>query len=189
MMWFLGHDEAVPEKVRAVVQKFSLPADQFEETAGWPHDLYVREGRRMISDYVMTEHECRGKRVVPDSVGLASYTMDSHSTSRVVVDGMVKAEGNVEAGIAQPYPVSYRSIVPREKECANLLVPVALSSSHMAFGSIRMEPVFLLLGQSAATAAALALDSGVSVQQVSYPALKEQLLKGGQQLEWVPVKK
>ncbi|MEI6714212.1 MAG: FAD-dependent oxidoreductase [Verrucomicrobiota bacterium] len=182
MLWFLANDMEVPEKVRAVPHKFGLPKDQFEETDGWPHELYVREGRRMVSDYVMTEHDCRGERRAEDSVGLASYTMDSHHTSRVIVDGVLQAEGNVEVHVPKPYPVSYRSIVPREKECANLLVPVAVSSSHMAFGSIRMEPVFMLLGQSAATAAAMAIDAKVSVQKVDYGLLRERLLKDGQKL-------
>jgi len=186
MMWYLANDPAVPAHLRAHVNTFGLPRDQFEETTGWPHELYVREGRRMISDYVMTEHNCLGKEVPKDSVGLASYTMDSHHTSRVVVDGVVKAEGNVEQRTPQPYPVSYRAIVPRERECANLLVPVALSASHMAFGSIRMEPVFMLLGQSAATAAALAIDARTSVQKVDYAALRVRLLKDKQVLEWVP---
>ncbi len=186
LMWFLANDPAVPEKLRAHPNKFGLPRDQFEETDGWPHELYVREGRRMVSDYVMTEHNCLGKTVPEDSIGLASYTMDSHHTSRVVVDGVVKAEGNVEQRTPQPYPVSYRAIVPRERECANLLVPVALSASHIAFGSIRMEPVFLLLGQSAATAAALAIDARTSVQQVKYAAMRARLLRDKQILQWVP---
>ena len=186
MMWYLANDPAVPAAVQAVPRKFGLPRDQFEETAGWPHELYVREGRRLVSDYVMTEHNCTGKVVAPDSVGLASYTMDSHHTSRVVVDGLVKAEGNVEERTPQPYPVSYRAIVPKESECANLFVPVSVSSSHMAYGSIRMEPVFLLLGQSAATAAALAIDANVSVQKVDYPALRTRLLQDKQILTWTP---
>ncbi len=186
MMWFLANDPAVPEKLRAHPNKFGLPRDQFEETGGWPHELYVREGRRMISDYVMTEQDCLGKKVPEDSIGLASYTMDSHHTSRVVIDGVVKAEGNVEQRTPQPYPVSYRAIVPRERESSNLLVPVALSSSHIAFGSIRMEPVFLLLGQSAATAASLAIDARTSIQQVKYAALRERLLRDKQILAWVP---
>jgi hypothetical protein len=186
MMWFLANDPAVPEKLRAHPNKFGLPRDQFEETGGWPHELYVREGRRMISDYVMTEQNCLGKKVPEDSIGLASYTMDSHHTSRVVIDGVVKAEGNVEQPTPQPYPVSYRAIVPRERESSNLLVPVALSSSHIAFGSIRMEPVFLLLGQSAATAASLAIDARTSVQKVNYAALRERLLRDKQILAWVP---
>jgi hypothetical protein len=186
MMWFLAHDPAVPAHLSAFVRKFGLPKDQFEETGGWPHELYVREGRRMISDYVMTEHDCTGRRQVEDSVGLASYTMDSHHTSRVVVNGVVMAEGNVEERVPRPYPVSYRSIVPREAECANLFVPVALSSSHIAFGSIRMEPVFLLLGQSAATAASQAIDAGVSVQSVDYARLRDRLLADRQKLVWTP---
>lgn len=184
MMWFLAHDPAVPEKLRAHVNTFGLPGDQFEETAGWPHELYVREGRRLVSDYVMTEHDCKGKVVAADSVGLASYTMDSHHTSRVVVDGVVKAEGNVEKSTPQPFPVSYRAMIPRARECTNLLVPVAVSSSHIAFGSIRMEPVFMLLGQSAATAASLAIDAKTSVQAVPYPTLRARLLQDRQRLVW-----
>ncbi|MBA4389068.1 MAG: xanthan lyase [Verrucomicrobia bacterium] len=182
MMWFLAHDTAVPAKVREYVRRFGLPRDQFKDTGGWPHELYVREGRRMASDYVMTEHHCIGKIVAEDSVGLASYTMDSHHTCRVVVEGVVLAEGCIEQRTPQPYPISYRALVPRESECANLLVPVALSSTHVAFGSIRMEPVFLLLGQSAATAAVLAIESGVSVQKVNYAKLRERLLTDGQKL-------
>jgi len=184
LMWFLANDPAVPEKVRVFTQRFGLPKDEFTETAGWPHELYVREGRRMISDVVMTEHHCLRKAQVEDSVGLASYQMDSHNTSRRVVDGVVRAEGNVEVGTPGPYPVSYRAITPREAECANLLVPVCLSSTHIAYGSIRMEPVFMLLGQSAATAAALAIDGGTSVQKVDYPALRSRLLADGQKLDW-----
>ncbi len=186
MMWFLANDPAVPEAIRAKVRTFGLPRDQFTETDGWPHELYVREGRRMVSDYVMTEHNCTGKTVPEDSIGLASYTMDSHHTSRVVIDGVVKAEGNVEQRTPQPYPVSYRAIVPREREASNLLVPVSLSASHIAFGSIRMEPVFMLLGQSAATAAALALDAKVPVQKVDYAALRARLVRDKQILTWVP---
>ncbi|WP_218280345.1 FAD-dependent oxidoreductase [Verrucomicrobium spinosum] len=184
MMWFLANDEAVPQRLRDFVKTFGLPKDQFPETGGWPHELYVREGRRMISDYVMTEHNCTGKVVPEDSVGLASYTMDSHHTSRVVVDGFVKAEGNVEKPTPAPYPVSYRAMVPKESECNNLLVGVCVSSSHIAYGSIRMEPVFLLLGQSAATAASIAIDDGLTVQKVPYAKLRERLLKDHQILDW-----
>lgn len=185
-MWYLANDPAVPKHLQEHVRKFGLPRDQFVETDGWPHELYVREGRRMVSDYVMTDKNCTGKIVAEDSVGLASYTMDSHHTSRVVVDGKVMAEGNVEKTTPKPYPVSYRAMTPRERECANLLVPVAVSSSHIAFGSIRMEPVFMLLGQSAATAAALAIDAKTSVQQVDYAKLRERLLRDKQRLTWTP---
>jgi hypothetical protein len=189
MMWYLANDEKMPESIRAFAKKFGLPKDEFLETTGWPHDLYVREARRMISDVVMSEKYCTGKEVAADSVGLASYTMDSHHTSRVVIRGEVKAEGCVEKGVPQPYPVSYRSLVPKEKECANLLVPVCLSSTHIAYGSIRMEPVFLLLGQSAGTAASIAIDKKIAVQQVPYAELKERLLKDKQKLAWEPVSK
>lgn len=184
LMWYLANDSAVPEKERAGAQKFGLPKDEFAETGGWPHELYVREARRMVSDYVMTENNCTGKVVAEDSVGLASYTMDSHHTSRVVIDGKVVAEGNVEKGTPKPYPVSYRSMVPREKECANLLVPVCVSSTHIAYGSIRMEPVFMLLGQSAGTAAVQAIDAGSSVQKVDYAKLRKRLLADKQVLTW-----
>jgi len=186
MMWYLANDDAVPEKVRTFAQKLGLPRDEFAETAGWPHELYVREARRMISDTVMAERHCTGEVLAEDSVGLASYTMDSHHTSRVVIDGKAVAEGCIEQKTPRPYPVSYRAIVPRQAECANLLVPVCLSSTHVAYGSIRMEPVFMLLGQSAATAAAQAIDAGVSVQKLDYPKLRERLLADGQKLEWNP---
>jgi hypothetical protein len=184
MMWFLAHDSKVPEKVRAYVHRFGLPRGEFTETSGWPHELYIREGRRMVSDYIMTENNCLGKTVAEDSIGLASYTMDSHHTSRVIVDGKVVAEGCIESKVPQPYPVSYRAIAPRETECANLLVPVCLSSTHVAYGSIRMEPVFMLLGQSAATAAVQAIDARTSVQKVDYAKLRERLLADRQKLSW-----
>jgi len=184
MMWYLANDKAVPKKVRAGAQKFGLPKDEFVETSGWPHELYVREARRMISDFVMTERQCTSEIMPEDSIGLASYTMDSHHTSRVIIDGKVMAEGCIETKTPKPYPISYRSIVPKEEECANLLVPICLSSTHVAYGSIRMEPVFMLLGQSAATAASFAIDAGISVQKVDYPKLRERLLADGQKLEW-----
>jgi hypothetical protein len=187
-MWLLANDPEVPEKLRQRVQRFGLPKDEFVETGGWPHELYVREARRMISDYVMTERDCSGKVLAPDSVALGSYTMDSHHTSRVVVNGTVKCEGDFEllSGKMRPYPISYRSIVPKQSECDNLLVPVCLSSTHVGFGSIRMEPVFMILGESAGAAAAMSIDAGVPVQQLPYPKLREQLLKEGQLLEWTP---
>src|SRR5918999_44587 len=163
-----------------------LPRDEFGDTGGWPHELYVREARRLVADYVMTEHDCRGTRTAPDSVGLASYNMDSHNCKRVVVDGHPRNEGDVQAGVPNPYPISYRSIVPRTGECANLLVPVCLSSSHIAYGSIRMEPVFMLLAHAAATAASLALEAGVAVQEVDYAALRRRLRRDGMVLEWPP---
>lgn len=186
MMWYLANDASVPEPVRVFVREFGLPPDEFTETGGWPHELYVREGRRMISDYVMTEQDCRGNRMAEDAVGLASYTMDSHHASRVVIDGKVLAEGCIEAEVKQPYPISYRSIVPRESECANLLVAVCLASTHVAYGSICMEPVFAILGQSAATAAVQAIDAKTSVQKIEYAKLRARLIADKQILDWPP---
>ena len=158
--------------------------DEFEDNGHWPHQLYVREARRMVNDHVMTEHHCRGDRQAEDSVGLAAYGMDSHNTQRYVVDGQARNEGDVQVGVAGPYPVAYRAIVPRRDEATNLLVPVALAASHIAYGSIRMEPVFMILGQSAATAASGALDGEGVVQDVPYASLRKRLLADGQVLDW-----
>lgn len=187
LMYFLANDPRVPEELQARVNRFGLDPDEFSSSGHWPHALYVREGRRMVSGYVMTQANCESKRVAHDSVGLASYPMDSHFCQRVVVerDGVttVRNEGGFGHRCPKPYPVSYRSIVPKKGECENLLVPVALSASHVAFGSIRMEPVFMILGQSAGAAASLAIDAGIAVQEVDYEQLKARLLKDGQKLE------
>ncbi|MFC4807940.1 FAD-dependent oxidoreductase [Paenibacillus sp. GCM10023250] len=182
LLYFLANDDRVPAPIRGEVRGWGLPADEFVDTNGWPHQLYVREGRRMISDIVMTEHHCRHYVKVEDSVGLAAYTMDSHNCRRIVLDGRCVNEGNVEISPTGPYPVSYRAIVPKTEECTNLLVPVCLSASHIAYGSIRMEPVFMILGQSAATAAAMALEKGCAVQEVDYKALRLRLELDGQRL-------
>ena len=189
-VWFLYHDERVPKELRDKYAEWGMARHSFAETGHWPHQLYIREGRRLVGELVMTEHHCRGSEVVEDSVGLAQYTMDSHNTQRYVTKDpktgkdVVRNEGDVQVGIPGPYPVAYRSIVPKAADCANLLVPVSLSSSHIAFGSIRMEPVFMVLGQSAATAAAMAIDANIPVQQVPYAKLKERLLADKQMLVW-----
>src|SRR3954470_18642491 len=147
--------------------------------------MYVREARRMLGEYVMSEKDCRGTTKPDDAVGLGAYNMDSHNCRRIVKDGAAQNEGDVQVGV-KPYPVSYRSIIPRAAECENLFVPVCLSATHIAYGSIRMEPVFMILGQSSATAAALALEKNVAVQRVDYAALRERLLADQQLLEWKP---
>jgi FAD dependent oxidoreductase len=181
---FLATSPRVPASLRAEMQTWGLCKDEFTDTGGWPHQLYIREARRMVSDYVMTEDNCHYSMVVPDPVGLAAYTMDSHNCRRIVSNGRVENEGDVQVGGFPPYQISYRSIVPRETECENLLVPVCLSASHIAYGSIRMEPVFMVLGQSAAIAASLALQEKVSVQKISYDKLCPRLIAAGQILEW-----
>lgn len=189
LMYFLANDPSVPPAMRARVNAFGLDPDEFPETAHWPHELYAREGRRMVSRYVMTERNCLSQTTPYDPVALASYTMDAHLTSRTVIDGAAVTEGNVQLRVPKPYPVSYRALVPKRSEASNLLVPVALSASHIAFGSIRMEPVFMMLGQSAGLAAALAIDDDVAVQNVSYAKLRQRLLGAGQKLEWTPPSK
>ncbi len=166
LWYFLQNDERLPAAVREKAARWGLCRDEFKDSGHWPPQLYVREARRMTGEVVMTEHHCRGERKVEDPVGLAAYGMDSHNTQRYVLDGAARNEGDVQVGVPGPYPVSYRAIVPRRAEATNLLVPVALSASHIAYGSIRMEPVFMILAQSAATAASLALDGSAIVQDV-----------------------
>ncbi len=185
LMWTLANHARVPEKVRKHFQTWSLAKDEFVDTDNWPHQLYVREARRMIGSYVMIEQNCRGVRTAEDAIGLAAYTMDSHNIQRYVTkEGFVRNEGDVQVGGFPPYPISFGSIVPKAAECTNLFVPVCLSASHISYGSIRMEPVFMVLGQSAATAAAIAIDAGTDVQKVAYEKLKERLLKDKQVLAW-----
>ncbi|HOK88449.1 MAG TPA: FAD-dependent oxidoreductase [Candidatus Hydrogenedentes bacterium] len=189
LIWTLANHPRVPETVRQTVSQWGPCRDEFIDNGGWPHQLYVREARRMVSDVVMTQHHCQGREVVPDPVGLAAYTMDSHHVRRYVdANGHVRNEGDVQVGDFPPYPISWRAIRPRREECANLLVPVCLSATHIAYGSIRMEPVFMVLGQSAATAAALAIQSGNApdIQDIDYSTLKHQLLADGQILAWTP---
>jgi hypothetical protein len=181
---FMASCPRVPAGMREEMRLWGPARDEFPDTGGWPREMYVREARRMISDYVMTENHCRGKEVAGDSIGLAAYNMDSHNCQRIVKDGHIENEGDVQVPPMKPYPISYRAMVPKAGECSNLFVPVCLSSTHIAYGSIRMEPVFMLLGQSAATAACLALDSRVPVQELDYPRLRARLLADRQVLEW-----
>ena len=183
LFYFLANDQRVPARFREIAAEFGLCRDEFVETGGWSHQLYIREARRMVSDVVMTEHHCLRRDRVSDPVGLGAYGMDSHNCRRIVWHGRAMNEGNVETHGFPPYGISYRAIVPREKECNNLLVPWALSASHIAFGSIRMEPVFMVLGQSAAIAAKMALEDGLPLQQLPYPDLRSRLLAKGQVLE------
>ena len=184
LMWSLAYHPRIPENIRERVSRWGTCKDEFERADGWQQQLYIREARRMVSDLVMTQHHCEGLKVVKDAVGLAAYGMDSHHVQRYITeDGYVKNEGNVQAKVKGPYPISYRSIIPKADEASNLLVPVCLSSTHVAFGSIRMEPVFMVLGQSAATAAALAIDDEVPLQKLKYNKLKKQLIKDEQHLK------
>lgn len=181
LLYFVANDPRVPKEIQEEFQQWGLAKDEFTDNGNWPHQLYIREARRMIGKFVMTENELLKKKPTPESVGMGSYTIDSHNIQRYVTPkGHVHNEGDIGVGLPGPYEIAYGSLVPKEGEAENLLVPVAVSASHIAFGSIRMEPVFMILGQSAATAASIALDSGVAVQEVPYPVLKEQLEKDNQ---------
>lgn len=185
LMWTLAHHPRVPQSVRDEFSQWGLSRDEFASHDHWPYQLYVRESRRMVSDYVMTEADCFRKRVTPESIGLGSYNLDSHNVQRFVDNnGLVQNEGDVQVSPGGPYAISYRSIVPRESETTNLLVPVCLSASHMAYGSIRMEPVFMLLGHAASEAAMLSIENQTSVQQVPYTLLRQRLQSQGQVLHW-----
>jgi hypothetical protein len=174
----------VPEKVRAEFQRLGLAKDEFKDSDNWPRQMYVREARRMISDYVMTEKNCTRAEVVKDSVGMGAYNMDSHNIQRYITkEGFVRNEGDVQVRV-RPYPISFRSIRPKAAECTNLLTPTCLSSSHIAFGSIRMEPVFMVLGQSSATAAVQAIEQGVEIQKIDPKKLETRLVKDGQVLDF-----
>lgn len=209
-LWFLANDPSIPAELRGRVGQFGLPKKEFPETAGWPHELYVREGRRLRGDYVLTEHDCLGRTKVEDSVGLGSFIMDSHVVRRIIyktakegrithlrtskpeeiteaqrnwTGDMVGVEGQFDYAVPKPYRISYRCLRPKKEDCVNLLVPTVISSTHPAFGSMRMEPVFMILGQSAGAAAALAIDGGLAVQDVDYARLRAILLKEGQLLD------
>lgn len=173
--YFVGHDPRMPETIRNQMLEYGYPKDEYLNTNHFTPQMYVREARRMVGEYVMTQANCEGNLVVNDGVAMAAYTMDSHNAERIVVNGMVKNEGDVQIGGFGPYPISYLSLVPKSGECKNLLVPVCLSASHIAYGSIRMEPVFMMLGQAAAVAACLAIDNETMVQRVNIQQIQSVL--------------
>jgi len=175
LLYFYCNDPRVPAELRKEMLQWGYPKDEYTTNGHWSPQLYIRESRRMIGNYIITQADCQGKTVVLDEIGMAAYTMDSHNCQRLVVNGMVKNEGNVEIGGFGPYPISYGAIIPKQTDCHNLYVPVCLSASHIAYGSIRMEPVFMVLAQSAATAACMAIDGNLTVHQLDLKKLREQL--------------
>ncbi len=184
LMWTLAYHPRIPKQVRDVVSQWGMCKDEFAADGGWTDQLYIREARRMVSDYVMTQRNCEALAVAQDVIGLGAYQMDSHPIQRYVdLNGYVKNEGNVEAHVDAPFPISYKSIIPKNSEVTNLFIPVCLSSSHIAYGSIRMEPVFMVLGQSAAIAASIAIDKNVQTHEVPYPELRAALIRNHQILE------
>lgn len=189
LMWTLQNHPRVPENIRAEFSKWGLAKDEFTDNGNWSHQMYIREARRMIGDFVVSERHLRYFDETPRPVGMGSYTMDSHNIQRYVAVGAdgkptVRNEGDVQVSAGGPYPIDYGGLLPKKAECDNLLVPVCVSCTHIAFGSIRMEPVFMVLGQSAATAACLSLDAKIAPQNLPYETLKARLLEDGQVLEY-----
>jgi hypothetical protein len=186
-LWTLSNNPRVPANIRREVSVYGFPKDEFTANGSWPYMIYIREARRMVSDYVMTQQDCEGTRAASDPIGLGSFGMDSHVVQYYVNEqGYVRREGTIWRVPPKPYGISYRSIIPRKGECENLLVPICLSASHVAHGSIRMEPVFMVLGQSATTAAGMALENDISVQEVGYAALRQRLESNEQRLTSMP---
>ena len=183
LLYYVANNPRVPEEIRDQMKKWGLAKDEFTDNGNWPHQLYIREARRMVGEYITTENDVLGKRQVPEPVGMGSYTMDSHNVQRYVTDeGYVQNEGDVGIQPPHPYQIAYGSLIPKAKECTNLLVPVCASATHIAYGSIRMEPIFMILGQSAAAAACIAVDKKESVQEIDYTLLKNKLLEEKQVL-------
>jgi len=181
LFYFVSNDERVPEEIRIEMQNWGLAADEFAENNNWPYQLYIREARRMVGEYVTTENDVLSRSKVFHPIGLGSYSMDSHNVQRYITsEGFVQNEGDVIIHPPAPYPISYGSIVPKEEECINILVPVCISASHIAYGSVRMESMFMILGQSAAVAACIAIENDLPVQNVHYEELKKQLIRKGQ---------
>jgi FAD dependent oxidoreductase len=184
LLYFIANDPRIPSDVQDEMKKWGLAKDEFTDNEHWPHQMYIREARRMIGTFVMTENEILGKRPVDRSIGMGSYTMDSHNIQRYITpDGFVQNEGDIGVHPEKPYQIDLGTILPKKAECTNLLVPVAVSSSHIAFGSIRMEPVFMILGQSAATVACMSLEKDIAVQDLSYTELNKKLIEDEQVLE------
>ncbi len=181
LLYFTANDPRIPEEIRNEMSQWGYSKDEFADNGYWPYNIYIREARRMIGSYIMTENDVMGKRAVPSSIGMGSYNLDSHNTQRYITpEGYVENEGDIELYPGQPYSIDLGSIMPKQEECKNLLVPVCVSSSHIAFGSIRMEPVFMILGQSAGTVASMALDRNISIYDLPYEEIKTKLIADGQ---------
>ena len=179
LVYFLAHDESVPEPLRVEMNQWGLPKDEFEDTGHWPPQLYIREARRMLGSYVIREADLQNDRTKPDSIGMGSYNSDSHNIQRVAMpDGTVQNEGDVQVPV-QPYEIPYRAITPPRAEITNLLVPVCLSATHIAYSSVRMEPQYMIIGQAAGVAAALAVQNHTAIQDISVTELQRELKSEG----------
>ncbi len=185
LLYFMATDKRIPKAVSDTMNKWGFAKDEFADNGNWPYNIYVRESRRMLGEFVMTENEVLVKSPVPHPVGMGSYTMDSHNVQRYVTEeGYVQNEGDLGVKAPKPYQIDLGSIMPKRDECLNLLVPVCVSGTHIAFGSIRMEPVFMILGQSAGTIAAMAIDKRKTIYDLTYEEIKTTLEADGQILNY-----
>lgn len=188
LLWFLATHESVPAHIRKEMNSWGYCRDEFLDTGGWPHQLYVREARRMVSDFVMTEHHCIGSQPVKDGIAMGAYGLDSHCCQRVVVDDHVENEGLMNVSGFEPYPIAYGAMIPPREQIANLIVPVCVSASHSAYGSIRMEPVFMALGQAAGVACSLALEKDQGVHDIDVARVQKELRENPLANRKVPAK-
>lgn len=173
--YYLANDPAVPKHLRDEMNEWGLAADEFVDTGHWPHQLYIREARRMTGAYVMTQQDLQDDRTKPDSIGMGSYNSDSHNVQRVVTpDGAATNEGDMQVPV-QPYEIAYRALTPKRDECGNLLVVGTVSASHVAYSSIRMEPVYMIMGHAAGVAASHASKRELAVQDVPIDWLQQRL--------------
>jgi FAD dependent oxidoreductase len=175
LFYFLTHDPQVPRLLQQELKEFGLAKDEFVENENWPYQLYVREARRMIGDFVMTQEDIQTDLTKPDAIGMGSYNSDSHNVQRYVTEaGHVQNEGNMEVPVS-PYQIPYRILLPKQSQVTNLLVTVCFSASHVTYSTLRMEPVYMIIGQAAGTAAKIAIDEKVAVQEIDSAALKTRL--------------
>ncbi len=184
--YFLAHDPRVPKSLQAEVNEWGLCEDEFTDTGHWPHQLYVREARRMVGEFVATQKDLQTDLTKPDVIGMGSYNSDSHNIRRFVnVRGMAENEGNMEVAV-KPYQIPFRVLLPKRAEVENLLNPVTFSASHVAYSSLRMEPQYMILGHAAGVAASLALRAGTPVQDVSVHELQKVLIEEAAVFQYVP---
>ena len=184
--YFLSHDPRVPPSLQKEVNGWGLAKDEFTDSQNWPHQLYIREARRMVGEYVMAQKDIQTELIKPDVIGMGSYNSDSHNIQRLATaDGAVENEGDMQVGVT-PYQIPYRTIVPKRAQAVNLLVPVCFSASHVAYSTLRMEPQYMILGQAAGVAAAMALKQGKAVQDIDTGDLSARLKAQGAVFEWRP---
>ncbi|HEU4746009.1 MAG TPA: FAD-dependent oxidoreductase, partial [Anaerolineales bacterium] len=184
LFYFLANDRQLPKPLQEEMNEFGLAKDEFVDNENWPHQLYVREARRMVGDFVMTQKDVQTELTKPDAIGMGSYNSDSHNVQRYVTEqGHAQNEGNMEVPVT-PYQIPYRIILPRQDQAVNLLVTVCFSASHVTYSTLRMEPVYMIIGQAAGVAASMAIEGKAPLHEIDTTALTAILRSQGAVLEW-----